>query len=94
MSKCRLSTLRNGVLIRRLQESGGYESVDAAFNQDSCGKSSRRMPSRRSSIAITGIGLTTETSGQRDVFTFLMIIMTLAEKEDKVQAPIVTIQGN
>jgi hypothetical protein len=30
----------------------------------------------------------------KGVFTFLMIIMTLAEKEDKVQAPIVTIQGN
>jgi hypothetical protein len=30
----------------------------------------------------------------KGVFTFLMIMMTLAEKEDKVQAPIVTIQGN
>lgn len=28
------------------------------------------------------------------VFTFLMIIMTLAEKDEKVQPPIVTIQGN
>ena len=30
----------------------------------------------------------------KGAFTFLMIIMTLAEKEDNVQAPIVTIQGN
>ena len=30
----------------------------------------------------------------KGVFTFLMIIMTLAEKEDKAQAPVVTIQGN
>ena len=30
----------------------------------------------------------------KGVFTFLMIIMTLAEKEDKPQAPVVTIQGN
>ena len=28
------------------------------------------------------------------IFTFLMIIMTLSETEDKVQAPVVTIQGN
>ena len=27
-------------------------------------------------------------------FTFLMIIMTLAEKDEKIQSPIVTIQGN
>lgn len=30
----------------------------------------------------------------KGIFTFLMIIMTLSEKEDKVQPPIVTIQGN
>jgi hypothetical protein len=30
----------------------------------------------------------------KGVFTFLMIILTLADKEDRVQAPIVTIQGN
>ena len=30
----------------------------------------------------------------KGIFTFLMIIMTLSEKEEKVQAPIVTIQGN
>jgi hypothetical protein len=30
----------------------------------------------------------------KGVFTFLMIIMTLADEEDKVQAPMVTIQGN
>jgi hypothetical protein len=30
----------------------------------------------------------------KGAFTFLMIIMTLAEKEDNVQAPIVMIQGN
>ena len=30
----------------------------------------------------------------KGAFTFLMIIMTLSEKEDKVQPPIVTIQGN
>jgi hypothetical protein len=30
----------------------------------------------------------------KSVFTFLMIILTLADKEDQVQAPIVTIQGN
>jgi len=30
----------------------------------------------------------------KSVFSFLMIIMTLAEKGDKVQQPVVTIQGN
>jgi hypothetical protein len=30
----------------------------------------------------------------KGIFTFLMIIMTLAEKGENVQAPIVTIQGN
>ena len=30
----------------------------------------------------------------KGIFTFLMIIMTLSEKEDKVQPPVVTIQGN
>lgn len=30
----------------------------------------------------------------KGIFTFLMIIMTLSEKEGKVQAPVVTIQGN
>lgn len=30
----------------------------------------------------------------KSVFSFLMIIMTLAEKGEKVQAPVVTIQGN
>ena len=30
----------------------------------------------------------------KGIFTFLMIIMTLAETEEKAQAPIVTIQGN
>jgi len=30
----------------------------------------------------------------KGIFTFLMIVMTLSEKEDKVQPPIVTIQGN
>ena len=30
----------------------------------------------------------------KGVFTFLMIIMTLAEKGENVQAPVVTIQGN
>jgi hypothetical protein len=30
----------------------------------------------------------------KGIFTFLMIIMTLAEKDEKVQAPVVTIQGN
>jgi len=30
----------------------------------------------------------------KSVFTFLMIIMTLAEKGDNVQAPVITIQGN
>jgi hypothetical protein len=30
----------------------------------------------------------------KGIFTFLMIIMTLSEKGEKVQAPIVTIQGN
>jgi len=30
----------------------------------------------------------------KGVFTFLMIIMTLSEKDEKVQPPIVTIQGN
>ena len=30
----------------------------------------------------------------KGAFTFLMIIMTLSEKEEKVQSPIVTIQGN
>ena len=53
----------------------------------------RQMPSRRSSIAITGIGLTTATSGQKG-FSFLMIMMTLADKEDEAQPPVVTIQGN
>ena len=30
----------------------------------------------------------------KGMFTFLMIIMTLAEKGENVQAPVVTIQGN
>ena len=30
----------------------------------------------------------------KSIFTFLMIIMTLSETEDKVQAPVITIQGN
>ena len=30
----------------------------------------------------------------KGIFTFLMIIMTLAEKGENVQAPVVTIQGN
>jgi hypothetical protein len=30
----------------------------------------------------------------KGMFTFLMIIMTLAEQGEKVQVPIVTIQGN
>lgn len=30
----------------------------------------------------------------KGIFTFLMIIMTLAEKGEEVQAPVVTIQGN
>ena len=30
----------------------------------------------------------------KGAFTFLMIIMTLADKEEKVQSPVVTIQGN
>jgi hypothetical protein len=34
------------------------------------------------------------TTPSKVIFTFLMIIMTLSEKEDKVQALIVTIQGN
>jgi len=33
-------------------------------------------------------------SSSKGIFTFLMVIMTLAEKGEKVQEPVVTIQAN